>query len=374
MPTKTEERGTPYPAIPAKDGEIWSPQGTATQEEEMELDLHYYMVYKLAVLAGFDESEAEVIAYASQYVDDATESEPVQINGFSFDTVRTAHYKLAAFSWNVQKKIYMPFHFIPSRPGGASAFSSKRPYSYVTRKATDRGSVLTGRLFNSAEQEEDPILRPIRLGIALHTIADTFAHYGFSGRWDSENNVGGIWFRDDDEWDYQTISSRFYDAGPQIGHLEAGNFPDTPHLYWKYENGKDRDILRNNVTDSLECAKHLYALLKTANAQSDENHPLDSAEPEAFAEIRRLIKMEAECKVRCREWRRHTGARKYDKTYWRKLAFSDKTEWDWLSPPEFMGLNPPHKRGFDKSLWANFHRAARKQRCLVLGWIFGSER
>jgi len=39
----------------------------------MQTDFHYCAVKFLAHMAGFDEAEAETIAYASQYVDDATE-------------------------------------------------------------------------------------------------------------------------------------------------------------------------------------------------------------------------------------------------------------------------------------------------------------
>jgi hypothetical protein len=40
----------------------------------MEKDFHYYCIGVLAKAAGFDKGDALTIAYASQYVDDATES------------------------------------------------------------------------------------------------------------------------------------------------------------------------------------------------------------------------------------------------------------------------------------------------------------
>lgn len=61
----------------------------------MELDYHYYAVYQLAKLAGFNLVNAKKIAYASQYVDDSTESDPVEpFSDQHFDTARTAHYGL----------------------------------------------------------------------------------------------------------------------------------------------------------------------------------------------------------------------------------------------------------------------------------------
>ena len=61
----------------------------------MQLDYHYYAIYQLAALAGFNSGDAETIAYASQYVDDSTEGDPiVPFPDQHFDTVRTAHYNL----------------------------------------------------------------------------------------------------------------------------------------------------------------------------------------------------------------------------------------------------------------------------------------
>ena len=82
----------------------------------MQLDFHYYCVGALARMSGFLPKHALTIAYASQYVDNATESEPVRVGGIGFDPVRTAHMGLTSFTWDVQKKIYMPFHFIPPYP------------------------------------------------------------------------------------------------------------------------------------------------------------------------------------------------------------------------------------------------------------------
>lgn len=101
----------------------------------MQLDYHYHVIYHLAELAGFKASEAGTIAYASQYVDDSTESEPIEpFPDQQFDTVRTAHYNLGAFDWNIQKKIYMPFHFLPPR----IRWTNPKAFSYVTRPASPK--------------------------------------------------------------------------------------------------------------------------------------------------------------------------------------------------------------------------------------------
>ena len=58
----------------------------------MEKDFHYYCLGILARASGFAPEEALTIAYASQYVDDCTESEPIKVGDMIFDPVRTSHY------------------------------------------------------------------------------------------------------------------------------------------------------------------------------------------------------------------------------------------------------------------------------------------
>ena len=47
----------------------------------MDFDFHYYAVAVLARAAGFTSADALTIAYASQYVDHATESAPFHVGG-----------------------------------------------------------------------------------------------------------------------------------------------------------------------------------------------------------------------------------------------------------------------------------------------------
>ena len=89
----------------------------------MQIDFHYYCIGVLARAAGFSGKDALVIAYASQYVDDSTESELIRLEAeegsLKFDPVRTSYTGLQAIqalSWSAQKRVWIPFHFIPSRP------------------------------------------------------------------------------------------------------------------------------------------------------------------------------------------------------------------------------------------------------------------
>jgi len=226
-------------------------------------------------------------------------------------------------------------------------------------------------LFDFARAESDRELRLIRIGVAVHAIADTFSHYGFSGRWDDANDVRGIWLKENGDWDHQTIMSWFYDIGlPRIGHAEAGKYPDCPYSVWKYGNAKGKEVVRNNTEDTIACAEYLFKLLKMACPGSEPNASLSVAQPEDFNNICRLIRSEGDLDTRSNRWREYTGVKEYSKYHWREQALTGaETKWDTYSPARLKSLSFQARKGFYKSAWSNFHRAAFKQRCRVQEWL-----
>ena len=193
----------------------------------MRKEFHYYTLFTLARYAGFSKNHSRTIAAASQYTDDSTESDPVHLGNYIFDPVRTAHYKLEAFHWNVQKKIFMAFHFLPPRPIG----EGMQNFSFVTRA----DSILANKLLDEIHRDKSP-LRLHRLGVALHTYADTWAHEGFSGREHKENDVDRIAITTKDgSWDNLFMHDWIYDIVlRKLGHMEALHYPDKAYLKWRY--------------------------------------------------------------------------------------------------------------------------------------------
>ncbi len=333
----------------------------------MQLDFHYYAVYHLAELAGLSDEEAGVVAYASQYVDDATESEPVEpYPDQAFDTVRTAHYNLGAFGWNVQKKIYMPFHFLPSQ----IRWADPPQFSYVTRPALLKGTDLPAKLTDAALSEADPQTRLIRMGIALHTIADTFSHFGFSGRHNGENNVRRIWHAgEDDTWDFKFFQSYADVFIPKIGHVEAFDYPDLPHLKWRYRNHQNKYKIRDNTVYCLKAARWIYKALVKMNDPERPKARLEADFPGEYEAVGKLFAKPGSAGSRSLRWRLYTGAPEYDKTLWRKSALTGDTQWDGFSLEQRRVHINRGKDGFDASFWARFHRAAHLQRSQVLAWL-----
>jgi hypothetical protein len=211
--------------------------------------------------------------------------------------------------------------------------------------------------------------------VALHTFADTWAHQGFSGRLHAENDVESIYQRKGERWDYLLKENIFLDFLPQIGHTEAGYYPDHPFLTWKYTRKITNAVVeRNNTNEFLNAAETIYhQLCDVDKSKSDTLIPWEDIE----TEVRDLLAYrEQDKEKRCEKWREHFQHMfeplkfRYDKQVWRNDAFlpdnEEDTDWDDFAPSEFKRLLFPMRPGFYDSPWVQFHRAALRQRHFVL--------
>ena len=228
-------------------------------------------------------------------------------------------------------------------------------------------------LAKDALTEENHRFRLIRLGVALHTVADTFSHFGFSGRHHDENNVGRIWNRKKDGgWELQTLKSFVGDIFvPRIGHIEAFDFPDQPFLEWRYTNNASQQRTRGNLKYSINGVKLIYHFLKLAKDPLTQSTDLAREHAMDFRKIRLLLKSKGSLSRRCDRWKNYTEAPEYNKTDWRQEALEGDVEWDNMSfnKRRYHTKKLKGKNGFDTSKWAYFHRAAFKQRSLVVSWL-----
>ncbi len=233
----------------------------------MQKDFHYYCIAVLARAAGFNPKDALTIGYASQYVDDATESELIRLdigdNDLKFDPVRTSYFGLESLhsvTWSAQKRVWIPFHFIPPEPFHPDQASN---YSYIT----EPDAPLVRLVLKQAADEplENRKRRLCRLGVALHTCADTWSHQDFSGRLNrDENDVESIsiYNRGTERWEKLGIENVLFDALPHVGHAEAGYFPDLAFVRWKCIIGPgQRPVERDNIEEFLRAAQAIHAQL-----------------------------------------------------------------------------------------------------------------
>lgn len=331
----------------------------------MNEDFHYFAIAALARAAGFADGDALTVAYASQYVDEATESEPLRVGAAIFEPVRSAYLGPLATDWSVQKRIYIPFHFIPPRPfaGGPGEF------------LTVADSPFARMLVKAAGAERQPLLRLCRLGIALHTYADSWAHQGFSGRAHRENDIEDIHQWTGRRWRHLGLGNVALDFLPDIGHAEAGALPDLSWVRWRYRrSGEDAEVERDNPRLFLQAARAIYVRLARASraAAGDRLPWMEIRSPIAAL----LADPEDDVAVRCARWAEafaglfDGGIPTFDRYAWREDALAPArrrdVEWDDFKPDDFRHLRFPRRPGFLASRWVAYHRAALLHRHFVL--------
>jgi hypothetical protein len=376
----------------------------------MQKDFHYYCIAVLARAAGFSEEDALTIAYASQYTDDATEDHPLPLANnnpqeLCFDPIRTS-YKLPHeiiftviprnVSWSRVKGVHLPFHFLPPKPFIAPGFG----FFYVT-KPGDESPFAQGVLkegFSSHKEysrnkglwPQKRILALCRMGIALHTFADTWAHQGFSGRKHKENDVHDIFCVDSDGIRKESKGRSFFSDFPALlGHGEALTLPDEPFRVWDYIGNvwteerrtyrlKEKKIPRNNREIFLAAAKAVFKELQEAN---DRGRSGKKAFKEIEDEVRGLFSYwEESLDKRCQKWKQTFGylfknekVFSYDQYEWSKAAIEterkEDIEWGDYSESQMKNIRINLKPDFFESPFYNFHVAALMQQNYVLSHL-----
>jgi hypothetical protein len=294
----------------------------------MEKDFHYFLIYSLAKITGY--KDADVLAYASQFVDDNNEGQ------FSIDEEETSfpekiksdegyYYPIMTQSLSpksldiyVQKYVYLPFHFLP----GDDTVEIK---GTKNRLNTTPNSNNAQRLAAVALQSDNPY----QIGIALHTYADTWSHQNFTGLCEDWNAL----------YPWYNI---FKSLVPNIGHAEAGHAPDVISETWT-DYRLNKKI--NNEERAFEATEKIYALLRGKS----QSGPMWSEVQDSYQQIictpdydQRIEAISAFLKDR------NLGKiPPYSKDVWIDAALDRK------------GDDIVMKRGFTETNWYKFHQAAK---------------
>src|SRR6056297_246104 len=222
----------------------------------MQIDMHYYGCYVLARLAGIKENAANVIASASQYVDDSYFKD----ESFGFDdgsflqTIITTHNVFGKDEKienlkrirdkEKQRYVWVPFHFLPG--GEGDSFSDK----IICRKNSKISQIMITNILEKNNLEYYNYL----VGIAAHVYADTFSHYGFSGLASDKNKVDGNSIESNNlvnnniEEYIKNKAGKFFEkydisipsilsdltelSSKALGHGGVATYPDRPYLEW----------------------------------------------------------------------------------------------------------------------------------------------
>ncbi len=231
----------------------------------MQIDFHHGVTYLCARLAGFPHEDAQKIAYAAQYIDDATEASLIKFeNGALFSYISSAHKMLdyRNFKELANHRVWMPFHFLP---GNGGLPTGKEPSDQFIDKVICRpNSPIAQDMVRECIQQRTKPYGLHRLGITMHVFADTWAHQGFAGvnhRVNEARNLVNAEGQPDQEL-RDRVANYFISEALPLGHGAVLSHPDKPFLRWGYTNGRGEVIVRDNPKDFLEAADQMCKVMQ----------------------------------------------------------------------------------------------------------------
>ena len=204
----------------------------------MNIEFHYYILHFLANQAGFEEEDARIIAHSSQFVDHNIISYRIDVGGSSYITFPTQNYGF--WDESFPRDVYIPFHFFPGDPEYAGSRRADRKSNPLN--CTPNSPAVKELLVSALKTRN-----LYRVGIALHTYADSWAHQNFTGLLENWNAI-----------DQRSIV-------PAIGHAQAFRKPDNLDVVWQ-DQRLNPDLRKiNNRKRVFAAAKMIYKFLCTYN-------------------------------------------------------------------------------------------------------------
>ena len=241
----------------------------------MQEDFHYYGTYCAAFLSGYDHEESQSIAYSAQFVDVCSRTLLAKLKAPS--NAATTQLQLELMDARTDPvglqditRIWAAFHFLPR---DLYVKKANRPKRYMDKYRLICGP--NGDLVaKTVELAKD---RPLQsVGIAMHVLADTWAHTNFAGtpslvinntnyefyeRFPKRDGFRekAITFRHKasapDDLDNSIYTNTLYqnneDSIMNLGHGRAGHLPDYSFARYRYLPawGDYEEIIKDNPAD-----------------------------------------------------------------------------------------------------------------------------
>ena len=350
----------------------------------MQIDFHYYATYCAAFLAGCSHEDSLDIAYSAQFVDCCTRTLLSKLKA----PLSAATTQLQLELMNARTdllglqditRIWSSFHFLPGNLY-AEVNHSNRLYKNKFRLiCTPNGALVadTVRLAKGGSLQA--------AGIAMHVLADTWAHRYFAGTPSLVvNNTNSYFYELMPDGTEREVSFRHSPGGADdpvhgiynnsiyqssersimnLGHGRAGHMPDYSYIRYKYLPawGGYREIIKDNPHDYM-CAftQMIYAMKYLRGINPD--FEIGQYDTEAVApweeEIRAIL--EKRQTDACADW----------KALGEKLSGREIRPFDLdRYQGEYMSLPEQEK---DDSFLGRFFLAAMAQKSMVTNKIFKS--
>ena len=340
----------------------------------MQIDFHHSVTYVAARAARFEHEEAETIAYAAQYVDDATSDGTVSFsNKAMYTRISSAHKTVDPENLNDVSNhlVWLPFHFLPANNGSHERGRINNSFvdKIICRPGSDSPIADDLLAMTLATKGKRNALQ--HLGIAMHVYADTWAHQGFAGVLHEVNEVddaeetggSGVFTQSLTDMIGSWIGEKVI---PPLGHGRAQVLPDMPFLKWQYRDGRGNLVTRDNTADFCTAAEAMCRYMQTyRGASSASGLPAKDA-----AEIERLF---ATQKTEC-EKERHaawlTAIKSGNFSFGpASISYDDKGRNSWKAKALGTSFDLPvhtYSDDFLDSNWKMFHDALQQVRLMLL--------
>ena len=271
----------------------------------MQADFHYYATYCAAVLAGYSHEDALVICYSDQFVDCCTKTFLKQISASVHAATSQTQAELLDTNTDITglqdiTRIWASFHFLPK--------DLKAKVPHATKAYRNKYRLICGPngelVKDTVELAADKSLQHI--GIAMHVLADTWAHQRFAGTPslvinNTDNNFVEIMpdgstrrisFKHapgaTDDIEAGKFNSTVFNMSESsilnLGHGHSGHLPDYSYIRYKYMPAWDgyRECLKDNPSDYRIAFCQMVYAMKFLRGQ-EESFALDTYAEEAVA-------------------------------------------------------------------------------------------
>ena len=251
----------------------------------MQKDFHYYATYCAAFLAGYSHEEALDICYSAQFVDLCSKTLLLKLKAPLIAATTQLQLEMMDSRADILAlqditRIWASFHFLPRDLYAKKEGATKRYINKYRLICGPNGDLVK----KTVELAKD---RPLQsVGIAMHVLADTWAHMYFAGTPSlCINNTYSEFYEIMPDGSERKIKFRHSPSTPDdiekglytnslfqsneysvmnLGHGRAGHFPDYSFARYRYVPSWDdyRDVVKDNPSDYLKAFTQMIHAMK----------------------------------------------------------------------------------------------------------------
>ena len=281
----------------------------------MQEDFHYYATYCASYIAGYSHEESLDIAYSAQFVDMCTRTLLAKIKGPS--SAATTQMQLELMDARTDPiglqditRIWSAFHFLPKDLNANKPKCGKRYLSKYRLICGPNGDLVV----KTVDIAKGKPLQSV--GIAMHVLADTWAHSNFAGTPSLViNNTNYVFYElfpngdgydekqitfvhkrgTPDDLDNSVYTNSLYQSSENsimnLGHGRAGHLPDYSFVRYKYLPawGEYEELIKDNPSDYVKAFTQMIYAMKYIRGEN-ESFEKDTYDTAAIIPYRDRIK------------------------------------------------------------------------------------